>query len=237
MFVSLQPNRTQNNMATKNPIRRVRTLYGIVLGVVAACVTLFVLNVFTAAEHEPLPLQASEASRCGVLITDLDAPAAVYREGHAVEGIDSALTATAHVSAFDVSVATDDEAAVSPARAAWCMALQVLAVAISIAIVVLVVWVLVAFYMAAKRGRVFPQKNIAILRWVGGLIIAMSLVLDLSAYIERTVAADLLAGSEWQPQVTATIHVTRIILGLTILFLAEIFSIGRTMQDEQELTI
>ena len=47
----------------------------------------------------------------------------------------------------------------------------------------------------------------------------------------------LLAGSSWEPQVTVQIHHTRIVFGLTIIFMAEIFKIGREMQEEQELTI
>ena len=68
-------------------------------------------------------------------------------------------------------------------------------------------------------------------------MILMSLGMDISTYIERTLAYDLLQQTQWVPAVKVSIHVTRILFGLTIIFMAEVFKIGREMQEEQELTI
>jgi hypothetical protein len=68
-------------------------------------------------------------------------------------------------------------------------------------------------------------------------MLVISLCHDLSTYLERTLARDLLAGTQWQPQAHYTVHFTLIFFGLTIVFLSQIFRIGRELQEENELTI
>ena len=72
---------------------------------------------------------------------------------------------------------------------------------------------------------------------IGLLLVLLSLSVDTQTYLERRLAHDLLAGSQWVPQTRYTIHFTRIFFGLTIIFLSQIIRIGREMQDEQELTV
>ena len=83
----------------------------------------------------------------------------------------------------------------------------------------------------------FPKKKIRWLTWIGILMIVMSLSMDISIWIEQGLAAKLLAGTEWEPSTAIAIHTTRLFFGLTIIFMAQIFYIGREMQEEQELTI
>ena len=71
----------------------------------------------------------------------------------------------------------------------------------------------------------------------GILLVAISLCVDTGAYLERTLARDLLAGTEWQPKASFTIHFTLIFFGLAVIFISQIFRIGREMQEEQDLTV
>lgn len=222
-------------MAKKSKINRVRTLYAAFIGIIAVCILLFVLNVVTAADPQEFSLPQGHNPRYALRITDLESPTAIRRQALTVDGLRDSLVATARVASFDLDIAGRDN--IVDSRSSWCMALQVGSVLVMLAAVVLVILALVSFYVSTKRGKLFPPKNIVKLRWVGILIIVMSLMIDVSTGLERAVAADLLAGSDWQPQVGFSIHVTRLILGLTIIFMAEIFSIGQKMQEEQELTI
>ena len=67
--------------------------------------------------------------------------------------------------------------------------------------------------------------------------VSMSLSMDACTWIEQSLAASLLAGTEWEPTTSTPVHIGRIVFGVTIIFMAQIFYIGREMQEEQELTI
>jgi ketol-acid reductoisomerase len=55
--------------------------------------------------------------------------------------------------------------------------------------------------------------------------------------LERTLALDLLHNTPWHPKAAYTIHFTRIFFGLTLIFLSQVFRIGRELQEDNELTI
>ena len=204
-------------MAKKAAITRIRTLYAIFIGVMVLCIGLFFLNIINPADPL-LTVQADGHDKdYGVIITDLHSSPGLYRQSHDVDGLPEGIEATA--------------------KARWCMWLQVFCVLAGIAMTILIVMALISFYINVRRGKVFPKKNIAWLAWAGVLMIVMSLGMDVSTYLEQSLALELLADSTWEPQVTVQIHHTRIVFGLTIVFMAEIFKIGREMQEEQELTI
>ena len=173
----------------------------------------------------------------GVIITDLHSSPGLYRQSHDVDGLPEGIEASATVRSFDVNITSDDSRQLDSSKARWCMWLQVFCVLAGIAMTILIVMALISFYINVRRGKVFPKKNIAWLAWAGVLMIVMSLGMDVSTYLEQSLALELLADSTWEPQVTVQIHHTRIVFGLTIVFMAEIFKIGRQMQEEQELTI
>ena len=72
---------------------------------------------------------------------------------------------------------------------------------------------------------------------IGILLVVSSLCTDTSTYLERTLALELLRDTAWMPEAHYTIHFTRIFFGLTLIFLSQIFRIGRELQEDQELTI
>ena len=224
-------------MAKKGTITRIRTLYAVFIGIIALCIGLFFLNVFTAADPIEMANLGDSNGDYGLLITDLGSSPQLYQRDFAVSGLPDGLSAKAKVSRFDVGISADDMQSLPSGKAMWCMWLQVFCVLAMAAMVVLLVMAIISFYIYVRRGKVFPKRNITWLTWAGVLMIAMSLGMDLSAYLERSMAFDLLCGTDWVPAAPVSIHITRILFGLTIIFMAEIFKIGRDIQEEQELTI
>ncbi len=224
-------------MSKKTTINRIRTLYTILIGVVAICIGLFIFNVVTTADPIGMTGLDKQTQGYGVIITDLESSPALYRQNHLVGGLPDSLKASANISRFDISILADKEEVLESSKATWCVWLQIISVLAALAMMVFFVMALISFYINARRGKVFPTKNIRWLTWAGVLMIVMSLGIDLSTYLERTLALSFLEGSDWQPNAAISVHTTRIFFGLTIIFMAEIFKIGRTMQEEQELTV
>lgn len=224
-------------MAKKATITRIRTLYAIFIGVIALCIALFFLNVFTSADPIEVANLGENKSDYGMLITDLRSGSKLYQQNFTVDGLPEGLSANAKVSRYDIGITADDMEALPTGKAAWCMWLQIVCVLAGMAMTVLVVMALISFYIYTRRGKVFPKRNITWLTWAGVLMILMSLGMDIGTYLERSIAYDLLQQSQWAPSAKVSIHITRILFGLTIIFMAEIFKIGREIQEEQELTI
>ncbi len=223
-------------MTKKGRITRIRTLYALLLGVIILFMTLFVMNVITNADPIGMAGMADQDKDYGLLITDLRRPAGQGKPLDVVNLGDS-VKATVSVYSYHVSLASDSERLVTSGKAMWCMALQMFSVLVFVAMVILTVVVLISFYINVRRGKAFPKKNIRWLTWVGAMMIVVSLSLDASVWIDRQMAAELLAGTGWEPATGLSLHIGRIVFGLTIIFLAQIFYIGRDMQEEQELTI
>lgn len=223
-------------MAKKATITRIRTLYAIFMGVIAVCICLFFLNVFTSADPIAIGNLGDTNRAWRMVITDLE-PSAGTNAEMKVDGLPDSLDAWVRVKSYDVSVVSEHDQLAHSGKANWCMGLQLFSVVAFLAMVVLTIITLVSFYINVRRDKVFPKKNIRRLTWIGVLMILMSLSMDVSVWIEQSLAASLLAGSNWEPSTAIQLHTTRLFFGLTVIFMAQIFYIGREMQEEQELTI
>lgn len=220
-----------------NSIRHIRTLYLLFAGILLLCIGLFLGNVLHTDEEPRVALFPDTNPTYAFRITDLEAASAIYNSEHQVDSTAPGVTAHTHVSLFDVDIFTSDDRIGKDARIGWVMFLQGFGLVSVVAVFVLVVIVLISLYRSAKHGQVFPASNTLLLSVIGILMIATTLALDTSAYLERRVALDLLLGTPWQPDVRFTIHFTRIFFGLTLIFMAQLFRIGRQLQEDQELTI
>ena len=216
-----------------NNITHVRALYGLFGGIMLICLGLFFSHIFYAEEEPLVGNLTAFNSRYAFTVTDLRSSAQLYAVEQPIEGVPDGLSAHAHVNRFDVDCYTDDELVGSDPRLHWATALQLFGVVALAAIVVLVVVALIS----AKQGRVFPRKCVALLTVMGVLLVLLSFSIDTQTFLERRLARDLLAGTQWVPQARYTIHFTRIFFGLTIIFLSQIIRIGRELQEEQELTV
>ena len=223
-------------MAKSSRIARIRTLYAILLGVIALFITLFILNVVSAADPIEVMNLGDQSKDYGLIITDLQRPVQNGPQT-AIEGLGDSLSASVRTSTYDVTFQSDNEELLNSSKVYWCFGLQLFSVVAFFLMIILTVITLISFYINVRRGKVFPKKNIRWLTWVGILMITMSLSMDACTWIEQSLAASLLAGTEWEPTTSMPIHIGRIVFGVTIIFMAQIFYIGREMQEEQELTI
>lgn len=223
-------------MAQKSRINRLRTLYTIFIGVIAAFIALFILNVVTAADPIGVSGLGEQSKDYSITITDLQRKP-VSDDIIAVDGLGDSLSAHVSVNRYEVTIASDSENLLAPGKTTWCIGLQLFSALAFLAMLVLVVMTLISLYINVRSGTVFPKKRIRWLTWAGVLMIVMSLSMDVSIWIEQSLAATLLAGSDWEPSTAMQLHTTRIFFGLTIIFMAQIFYIGRDMQEDQDLTI
>ena len=220
-----------------NGLRHIRTLYILFAGILILCLTLFLSNVFRSDEHSRLAHFPETDPAYAFRITDLAANDDLYDEEQVIEGTAQGISAHTHINRFEVDIFTDDDRIGSDPRIKWVNALQWLCLLSVAAIFVLVVIVLFSLYRSARRDQLFPKRNSMLLSVIGLLLTFTSLALDTSAYLEQTVIVGLLRNTTWQPEVHFTLHFTRIFFGLTLIFLAQIFRIGRQLQEEHELTI
>lgn len=220
-----------------NYIKHVRIVYSLFAGILLICLGLFFSNIISSEDTPQVGGIASGDSNYAFTITNLNAGSTLYNAEHPIQNTPDGVTAHSHVSHFDMDFYTRDESIRNDARINWIVALQIVQIACFIAVIILVVITLISFYRSAKRGHIFPEKKITLLLVIGILLVVSSLCTDTSVYLERTLALDLLKNTAWQPQAHYTIHFTRIFFGLTLIFLSQIFRIGRELQEEHELTI
>ncbi len=220
-----------------NYIKRIRIVYSLYGGILLICCGLFFSNIISSEDTPQVGGIASHDSDYAFTITNLIAAGPLNTDEHPIENTPAGVKAHAHISHFDMDFYTRDEAIRNDARIGWIVALQAFQIVCFAAIIVLVVITLISFYRSAKNGHVFPERKITLLLVIGILLVVSSLSTDTGTYLERTLALDLLRDTQWKPEAHYTIHFTRIFFGLTLIFLSQIFRIGRELQEDHELTI
>lgn len=224
-------------MKTSN-IKQIRLLYSLFGGILLICLGLFFSNIITAADESKISnMESSKDEGYVFCITDLQAGNELFKQQHSIDSLASGYSAHAHISSFAADFHADKNIMKTDPRVVWVSVMQWFNTIALVAIVVLAIIVLISFYRSTKQGRVFPKKQVSMLTFIGILILATTISKDTSTFLERMVAADLLEGSLWQPQVLFEIHMGRIFFGLTLIFISQIFRIGYEMQEDQELTI
>lgn len=223
-----------------NKMRRMWVLYGLFFGIMLFCLALFLCDVVKSEDSyhlDNLQRQMKKEQRYGLIISDLirtdnafkyDIPITTTPKGDEIRG---------RINTFDLVIESSNPQNVDFGRIKWVMALQIVSVVSLITILILVLVVLTSFFKAIKEGRIFNRKSVRWLSAIGILMIVLALSIDTSTYLERCVAAQLLAGTEWAPMSEYTLHITRLFLGIIVLFVAEILRLGYHIQEEQDLVI
>lgn len=107
-----------------------------------------------------------------------------------------------------------------------------------IAILILTALIINSLRKSVRDQQPLPQGNITLMRIIGGLIIFDQLCVAtsyaLSHKMVRMAASPEVAG---YASTFSTIEYGQVILGLLILFAAEIFALGSRLSEEQKLTI
>ena len=81
------------------------------------------------------------------------------------------------------------------------------------------------------------HSNILRTRAIGILILVAELSEALMKYISNTEAARLLEGTSFEVVGTFPLSYWNVIVGILFLFMAEVFSLGTQLSEEQKLTI
>ena len=106
----------------------------------------------------------------------------------------------------------------------------------------IVIFVLFALIINSMRKSIRDEKpihhrNIIRTRWIGGLFLAIEFFNTSFQVLHNREAAHLLANTSLQVVDQFPINYWNIIVGLLFIFMAEVFSIGSQLSEEQKLTI
>ncbi len=119
----------------------------------------------------------------------------------------------------------------------WIYASIMLCMGAYLTIVVLMVLIIRSLRGSIREERPLDKRNVWYLRAIGGLAIATELLDDLVGRAMNLRAAELLAGSGYTVDTTFHVSYSTIIMGILILFAAEVFAIGQNLSEEQKRTI
>lgn len=119
----------------------------------------------------------------------------------------------------------------------WMYALVMLGLFFFVAIIVLMFLIIHSLRRSIREERTLDKRNVWLLRTIGLLTILMELFQDIVNWRMARRAAELLAGSPYTVDTGFHVSYTTIIMGILILFAAEVFAIGQNLSEEQKLTI
>lgn len=119
----------------------------------------------------------------------------------------------------------------------WIYLLVMLTPLLMLAVIVLMFVIIHSLRRSIREERPLDRRNVRHLRMIGFLTIAAELLEDLLDWIMNTRAAELLAGTGYTVDTSFHISYTLIIMGILILFAAEVFAVGQNLSEEQKLTI
>lgn len=106
-----------------------------------------------------------------------------------------------------------------------------------IAVIVLMFLIIHSIRRSIREERTLDRRNVWFLRTIGFLTIFAELSTDFTAWCMKSRAAELLAGTDIGVDTTFTVSYSTIIMGILIIFTAEVFAVGQNLSEEQKLTI
>lgn len=119
----------------------------------------------------------------------------------------------------------------------WIYLLVLLSLATYIAIIFLM-WLIIRSVRHSIREELpLAINNVWRLRAIALLVITTDLISRTANWLAARNAAEMLAGSNYQVDTSFTIGFETFIVGLLVLFAAEVLAIGRDLGEEQRLTI
>ena len=104
-------------------------------------------------------------------------------------------------------------------------------------IIVLMFVIIHSLRRSIREERTLDKRNVWYLRTIGLLTILAELISDTVNWAMNSRAAELLAGSGYTVNTGFHISYAMIIMGILILFAAEVFAIGQNLSEEQKYTI
>lgn len=119
----------------------------------------------------------------------------------------------------------------------WMYALTMLNALVYPAIIVLMFVIIRSLRRSIRQECALDRRNTRYLRAIGVLTILSELCSDLSAWWMNRRAAEVLAGTGLEVDTDFVVSYGTIIMGILVLFAAEVFAIGQQLSEEQKLTI
>ncbi len=119
----------------------------------------------------------------------------------------------------------------------WMYACMMLSMCSFLAIIVLMFLIIRSLRRSIREERTLDRRNVTMLRTIGALTILSEALHDLVEWSMARRAAELLAGSGYTIDTGLHVSYTTLIMGILILFAAEVFAIGQNLSEEQRLTI
>ena len=119
----------------------------------------------------------------------------------------------------------------------WLYALVLLGPLFYAVIIVLMFMIIHSLRRSIREERTLDKRNVWYLRAIGMLTIVTELISDTVDWVMNSRAAELLAGSGYTVDAGFHVSYAMIIMGILILFAAEVFAIGQNLSEEQKLTI
>lgn len=222
-------------------LRRMWVLYGAFFSILTLGLALFVSEVLSTSDYEDMSNFMTEHENLNLktaLTSNLENAANNYDFNIPIStSEDSSVIVSARVNEYDILVMSKDEDKIKNSSSLTVLVLQYLSVVCFAVMIVFVFIILYSLYKSIKQGKVFQKKNIRWMRYIGVLLIAMTLSMDIARYLEYQFVLQFLEGTDVVLESRMNIHFTRLLFGLCILFAAEIFKIGLDIQEEQDLTI
>ena len=106
-----------------------------------------------------------------------------------------------------------------------------------LAVIILMVIIIRSVRRSIRGERPLNRRNVWYLRSIGMLTILIELANSLFNHIMNLRAAELLANSGYTVDTGFDLSYSMVIMGILILFAAEVFAIGQNLSEEQKLTI
>ncbi len=106
-----------------------------------------------------------------------------------------------------------------------------------LAVFVLIAVIINSLRKAVRHEHPLMKREITLTRVIGGLVIFGELCFAYAQYLTSREVAVLLADTGLKVQTAFTLNDINIILGVVFLYMAEVFTIGSELSEEQEYTI
>lgn len=113
----------------------------------------------------------------------------------------------------------------------------ILAAFMYLAVFVIIFMILTSLRSSIKQGGLMWKEVVPLTRSIGILLICASLSWSLSGYLESRAVAPYFEESGFEIITSFSVDGIQIIMGVLVFFIAEVFSIGYRLSEEQKLTI
>lgn len=150
---------------------------------------------------------------------------------------DSSVVIKGRINMLDIEVQSAAPLPRSMGKEILILVLVLLSTFSYLGVFVVLFMILNSLHKSGKTDHVFARANVSRTRLIGILLIAFSLLSELANYLEELSAAALLKDTAYAIVPGIPVAFGDLILGVMMLFVAEIFAIGYGMTEEEKLVI